>query len=65
MSTRLYTTLPVMPDHIYLIIQPNLKRYNISQIMKHIKGSFARRYNNLTYKNGPIWQNRKMKKTIL
>jgi len=26
--------------------------------MKHIKGSFARTYNNLTYKNGPIWQNR-------
>lgn len=48
----------VMPDHIHLIIQPNLKRYNISQIMKHIKGSFARTYNNLIYKNGPIWQNR-------
>ncbi|NQT06922.1 MAG: transposase [Candidatus Omnitrophica bacterium] len=48
----------IMPEHLHVIIQPHLKKYNISQIMKHIKGSFARTHNNLTYKSGPIWQNR-------
>jgi putative transposase len=47
-----------MPEHIHIIVQPHLKKYNISKIMKHIKGSFARTHNNLTYKSGPIWQNR-------
>ncbi len=48
----------IMPDHIHLIIQPHLKKYNISVIMKHIKGSFARSYNNITRKDGIIWQRR-------
>lgn len=48
----------IMPDHIHLIIQPATKKYNISVIMKHIKGSFATGYNNTAFKSGPVWQSR-------
>ncbi len=47
-----------MPDHMHLSIQPHLKRYNISTILKYIKGSFALSYNKLIRKSGPIWQRR-------
>ena len=48
----------IMPEHLHLVIQPYLKRYNVSQIMKHTKGSFARAHNIIRYKSGPIWQSR-------
>lgn len=48
----------IMPDHLHIIIQPRSAKYNISEIMRHIKGSFARAYNNLIRKNGIIWQRR-------
>ena len=48
----------IMPEHIHLIIQPHLKKHNISDIMRHIKGSFGINYNKLIRKSGPVWQNR-------
>ncbi len=47
-----------MPDHIHLIIQPHRARYNITEVMRYIKGDFGRNYNNLIRKNGTIWQRR-------
>jgi putative transposase len=37
----------VMPDHIHLMLVPN-KRNTISDVMRHIKGRFARKYNKLS-----------------
>jgi len=37
----------VMPDHMHLMIVPD-KRNTISDVMRHIKGRFARRYNLLS-----------------
>jgi REP element-mobilizing transposase RayT len=33
-----------MPDHIHLMVVPD-KRNSISDVMRHIKGRFSRRYN--------------------
>jgi putative transposase len=37
----------VMPDHIHLMLVPD-KRNTISDVMRHIKGRFARRYNKVS-----------------
>ena len=37
----------VMPDHIHLMMVPD-KRNTISDVMRHIKGRFSRRYNHLS-----------------
>lgn len=37
----------IMPDHINLMLVPN-KRNSISDVMRHIKGRFSRRYNLLS-----------------
>jgi len=37
----------VMPNHIHLMLVPD-KRNSISDVMRHIKGRFARRYNQLS-----------------
>jgi putative transposase len=37
----------VMPDHIHLMLVPD-KRNTISDVMRHIKGRFARKYNLLS-----------------
>ncbi|MFQ6002632.1 MAG: transposase [Candidatus Zixiibacteriota bacterium] len=37
----------VMPDHIHLMLVPD-KRNSISDVMRHIKGRFSRRYNLLS-----------------
>ena len=37
----------IMPDHIHLMLVPN-KRNSISDVMRHIKGRFSRRYNLLS-----------------
>jgi len=34
----------IIPDHAHLLIEPN-DRNTISDVMRHIKGRFARRYN--------------------
>ena len=46
----------VMPDHVHLILNPE-KEYNISRIMKGIKGVSARKINNTRGTTGSIWQN--------
>ena len=46
----------IMPEHLHMIIQTLSKQYDISTIMKEIKGTFAREYNILTRKGGEIWQ---------
>lgn len=47
----------LMPDHVHLLIQP-FGEYNLSYIMKMIKGSFARKINKYKNSTGPIWQKR-------
>lgn len=37
----------VMPDHIHLMVVPD-KRNTISDVMRHIKGRFARKYNQVS-----------------
>lgn len=45
----------IMPDHVHFIIQP-MGKYNISEIMKKIKGSFSRYYNQLNKSTGTVLQ---------
>ena len=45
----------IMPDHIHLIMQP-LGDSNISDIMKQIKGSFSRYYNQINKASGTVLQ---------
>ena len=52
---RLYSYC-IMPDHMHMIIQALSKQYDISTIMKEIKGTFGREYNILIRKRGDIWQ---------
>ena len=47
----------LMPDHFHLIVQPT-SRFNLSDIMKMVKGSFARKLNKLADRQGPMWQRR-------
>ena len=47
----------ILPEHIHLIIQP-FGKYNLSYIMKMIKGNFSRRFNKASDLIGPIWQKR-------
>jgi REP-associated tyrosine transposase len=50
----------VMPDHVHLIYSP-LRRddgwsYTLPEIMKSIKGRFARQINVALKRSGPVWQ---------
>ncbi len=45
----------VMPDHTHLILKPR-DSYNLSRIMKGIKGVSARRVNELRQAAGSVWQ---------
>jgi putative transposase len=45
----------VMPDHVHLLLLPQ-RRNTISDLMRFIKGAFARAYNVATKGSGPIWQ---------
>ena len=47
----------VMPDHLHIIIRPT-ERYDLSFIMKMVKGSFTRKINKLQGLKGSIWQSR-------
>lgn len=46
----------IMPEHVHMIIQTLSKQYDISTIMKEIKGTFGREFNILIRKKGNIWQ---------
>ena len=45
----------IMPDHLHLILKPD-QRFNLSFILKMVKGSFARKVNRLASKDGSFWQ---------
>ncbi|MBI2095064.1 MAG: transposase [Candidatus Omnitrophica bacterium] len=47
----------IMPDHVHLIIKPT-ERFDLSFVMKMIKGSFARKVNKLRDQKGALWQAR-------
>lgn len=46
----------IMPDHLHIIVEPH-SEMNISQIVKRIKGAFARFYNQIKDSEGAVWQN--------
>jgi REP element-mobilizing transposase RayT len=45
----------VMPDHVHMLLYP-LPGYDLSRIMKGIKGVSARKINQLRQTSGTIWQ---------
>ena len=45
----------VMPDHFHAVIVP-APRNTISQVMRFIKGTYARIYNSSYGLTGPVWQ---------
>jgi len=45
----------VMPDHVHLIIKPE-NEYNLSKILRGIKGATARGINLMRKSKGSIWQ---------
>ena len=45
----------VMPDHVHILLTPETK-FNLSRIMKGIKGVSARKINQLRQQKGSIWQ---------
>ncbi|MFZ5802099.1 MAG: REP-associated tyrosine transposase [Candidatus Omnitrophota bacterium] len=47
----------LMPDHLHAILHPQ-GGFNLSFIMKMIKGSFARKINKLNGEEGSLWQKR-------
>lgn len=53
LNYQLYGYL-VMPESFYLIIQPG-RMFNISKIMKLIKGNFARKFNEYKKREGTVW----------
>lgn len=46
----------IMPEHFHFLIQPS-EKYNLSVIMRFIKGNFARKYNGWKGKTELIQQN--------
>src|SRR5208337_3669411 len=45
----------VMPDHVHLLLSP-LQPYDLSRVMKGIKGVSARMVNQLRETSGTVWQ---------
>jgi len=45
----------VMPDHVHLLLRPNLG-VALARVMKGIKGVSAKRVNDLRQTRGPLWQ---------
>lgn len=45
----------IMPDHFHLLVQP-IGKWNLSEIIRFIKGNFARKYNELRKQEGEVWQ---------
>lgn len=46
----------VMPDHVHLLIKP-LPPYDLSRVMKGVKGVSARKINVHRHRTGRVWQN--------
>ena len=47
--------LVVLPDHVHVLLVPRAG-YSLSRIMKGIKGTTARRLNQLRRRRGAVWQ---------
>ncbi|MFQ3675319.1 MAG: transposase [Endomicrobiia bacterium] len=45
----------IMPEHFHILIQPS-KKYNLSEILRFIKGNFARKYNEFKNQKCEVWQ---------
>ena len=45
----------IMPDHVHIILHP-FGSYDFSYIMKMLKGSFARKINKISGREGKLWQ---------
>jgi putative transposase len=56
LSFKLYG-FALMHDHVHCVIQPS-KTADISKIMQHLKGNFARKYNSSVGDIGSLWQPR-------
>lgn len=54
----------IMDNHFHLLIRVLPGEANISRIMQYIKSRFARRFNYLTKRTGPVW-NERFKDTIV
>ena len=59
----LLLSFAVMQDHVHLILLP-APRNSISDVMRHIKGSFARTYNERNGGMGAVWQRSFYEKAI-
>ena len=51
----LLLSFAVMPDHVHLVLLPS-GRNQISDVVRFIKGAFARNYNARSATEGSIWQ---------
>lgn len=47
----------LMPEHFHGIVHPS-NEVGISEILKHLKGNFARKYNLIIGAEGHVWQRR-------
>jgi putative transposase len=47
----------IMPDHIHAVLVPG-KKNTVSDVMRYVKGSFARWYNQTADRRGAVWQPR-------
>ncbi len=54
-DTFLLLAFAIMPDHAHVVIVPSAG-YSISQTMRLVKGSIARRVNQLDASTGALWQ---------
>ncbi len=54
LSFRVYGYV-IMPDHVHLILHP-ISVAGLSEIMKRVKGRFARRYNKNIRGIGTVWR---------
>ena len=53
----------LMPDHFHCILHP-AEEAHVSEILKHLKGNFARKYNLIAGTEGHVWQRRSYLKGI-
>jgi putative transposase len=53
----------IMPDHVHLLVAPS-PQAQLRTIMQGSKGRFARRWNELTYRRGSLWQARYYESTV-
>ena len=61
-ANRIYkfslTSYVILDNHFHFIIKTAGDGPSISRIMQYIKGNFARKYNRMTGRIGPVWNER-------